>query len=308
VVIKKILLVAVVLYALVLVIIPLTYADISIASPLDDMYNSRLVPLYVNSDDLGSFYLTRTSNSQEGGTVLCKDTTECRSLIKAKEGENVFWVKFVEDGDITFSDEVRFFVDTTLPKVLKTNMSALKTKYTNGKDISVTYAETDLKSVELLYEFGCEIHGILREDCDSGKKETCVFSDIDLEQCQNQPIEMWFKLTDNAGNSVDSKKERLIVDTIKPVIENIDHSVRGSKVSFSIDIDEKNIKEVIYKDYSSCNSNGVKEGVLCTKLNVNSRCNAYRNFCPGFHDIEIIAKDLAGNEDYGMIKNIRVDP
>ena len=293
-----------------LLMLPVISAQIDIISPISQTYNSRSILLHFNSDIKGNFYLTRSPQSTDG-IVLCKNALTCKKIIKASEGENHFWIKRISDGDIQFSDELDFLVDSISPKLFRTNFAYDTRGYANGKGIFISYSENNLENVELYYgpegATGAAVKTIDESDCSSGERQTCNFPEVDLSEFEGSKIELWVKLYDSVGNSAVSKKQRVTVDTISPVITSTDYTVRGSRVSFSIGVTEKNLKEIRYRDTADCYSSGYREGVLCTKLNKNGNCLSDRNLCSGWHKIEVVAKDFAGNEDEYSFEDIKID-
>jgi hypothetical protein len=293
----------------VLILFPVISGQINVNSPVNGkIYDSISVLLGFDSSVKGNFYLAKTNDARDG-VVLCKNAKSCNSIIKAKEGENHLWIKRINSGDVEFSDEINFFIDSISPKISKLDVSYLGKAYSNGKDIAVSYSEKDLKKVELSYGLDSNIGNIIstsKTNCESGEKKKCSFSNVNLSGFENQKIDIWFTLSDSV-NSVVSKKTRVTVDTISPIIETANYTVKGSGVIFSVKVNEKNLKEISYRDYSDCYDSGERTGILCTKLNANKNCNANKNFCAGLHRIVVIARDLAGNEDSQEFSNVKID-
>ena len=293
-----------------LTLIPVISGQINVTSPINGkVYDSTSVLLGFDSSVKANYYLVKTNDATDG-IIVCKNAKACNSIIKAKEGENHLWVKRINNGEIEFSSEINFIVDSILPKISKLEVSYLGKAYSNGKDMSVSYSEKDLKKVELSYGLeGSSIGNIIstsKLDCESGEKKKCSFSNVNLSGFENQKIDIWFTLSDSANKAV-SKRQRVIVDTTSPIIERANYSVKGSVVTFSVKVNEKNLKEISYKDYSDCYDSGERTGILCTKLNANKNCNMNKNFCAGFHRIVIIAKDLAGNEASQEFSSVKID-
>ncbi|MBS3075325.1 hypothetical protein J4429_02590 [Candidatus Pacearchaeota archaeon] len=115
--------------------------------------------------------------------------------------------------------------------------------------------------------------------------------------------------SDNIIKNKCLKSSKICMDNIPPEVILFDYSVSRTKIKFIFEINEKNFKNIVYKDTALCDGDCVKKvihyGTLCNGL-PNGKCSSVRNFCKGKHYIEITIKDKAGNTNTEIKKNIEI--
>jgi len=117
---------------------------------------------------------------------------------------------------------------------------------------------------------------------------------IDLSEFNGQEIEYYVNLTDIMNRTVKSKINKVMVDTVNPVINSVDFTNIGRRVELRINVSELNLEEVNYIDLEDRTP---KERRLCTKL-TNNMCVKVLSFRPGVHNLTINAVDQAGNNAF----------
>ena len=112
-----------------------------------------------------------------------------------------------------------------------------------------------------------------------------------LSPYNGETIEFWFEIEDLAGNVAVTKKKKMDVDTVAPVINNINYTINGKNVEFLIDITELNLDEVSYIDLLDSRARWKK---ACSRL-TNGVCKKRISFKQGNHQVSIQASDEFGN-------------
>jgi len=179
---------------------------------------------------------------------------------------------------------VDFFIDAKPPKIRKTEPR--RNKITNGSFFQVKYTEDNPVNISLIFNPTIQL-----ENCTSGRNQYCSTS-INLSEFDGTWIDYYFKISDGI-NIVQSKTTRVFVDTISPILtinspENITY---GRRVPFNI-----TISEPVRLEYYDESRDRWRR--LC------SNCDDYgfdrkktKSFKRGTHNIQIRAKDKAGNSD-----------
>ena len=154
------------------------------------------------------------------------------------------------------------------------------------------YTEDNLKKINITYGNSAKgFKGSNLQNCSSGKKIWCGIGNVNLSAYNNQEIQYYFIVEDNAGNRVMSRLATLSVDTIVPKINSINKTIDGNKVKFKISITEVNLNVVEYMDNSDIRPKWKK---LCSRLD-NGICEKQASFKDGGHSVVIRVSDDAGN-------------
>ncbi len=211
-----------------------------------------------------------------------KACSRCSSYKKEKrmdDGIHNITFRAVFDEEIIY-DSVSFEVDSKKPKIRDIFPER---GFANGKFI-IEYDELNLKKVKLFYGEN-SLNVVQKIDCSSGKKQVCEF-EVDLTGFNE--VFYYFELEDNF-RTVRSEVIELDVDLEKPIltINTFNDLYPDRKVEFDLEVNED--VDLLYYDYGT-----EKEKKLC------SRCDSYNkkiSFKDGYYDLDIIARDKAGNED-----------
>src|SRR3989344_2883030 len=116
-------------------------------------------------------------------------------------------------------------------------------------------------------------------------------TNADLSDFDGNEISYYFEAMDIAGTSDMSDNEFLMVDYSDPVIIDFNYTKNGKFVTFMIEVDEPNFKEIVYIDDLE---NRPKQKKLCSKL-INRQCEKKVSFKDGDHSLRIIVSDQAGH-------------
>ncbi len=181
---------------------------------------------------------------------------------------------------------VNFFVDETKPRIL--NQEPRDKRYCNG-NFRVSYDEEFLKKVYLHYQNIT----VIREDCESGKKEWCDFN-VSLGGFEGQNINFYFGVEDTFWKIPSKRSYTCKVDTTPAKINWLETNVSGRYVYFNISLDSK-AKGITYVDNADPKK---KEKTLC------SWCTEYgaskvkkKSFSKRNYTLTVLTEDEAGNRD-----------
>jgi hypothetical protein len=258
-------------------------------NPIDgSVYNSRSILFDLETDQESDFFVTKRIHRPAGWKTLCRDTMECEKAVPFREGDNRVLIKAVNSVGETITKVISFTIDTRKPKIHK--IEPRRTSFTNGELFSVRYTEAQLDEVTLFY--GTD--SILKTNCESGKRKTCDFSNVDLSTYDGQEIDYWVQIKDVAGNIGTSKKTKINVDVTAPKVHFYEYEQVRRRVNFVFEIEEKNFKEISYIDNTDKNPRWKK---LCSKFR-NGRCDTQKSFRNGNHILDIKVIDKAGNEEF----------
>ena len=112
-----------------------------------------------------------------------------------------------------------------------------------------------------------------------------------MNDYKGEQIQYWFELKDIANSTAQSKLVSLNVDTIDPVIVDLNYTIISKSVQFKINITEDHFDSVQYFDSNDANPKWKK---LCSTLK-NNMCSVKKSFSLGNHDLSIQVIDEAGN-------------
>ena len=262
---------------------PIDPIDLAIVveSPVDTVYSDDKVLFDIDLSKPADLYYILDDEEKK----LCSSCSSYKREKSLDDGNYEITFKAVYGGEIV-QEDVGFVVDSEEPKIRNTEP---KKGFANGEFL-VEYDEENLKNVKLYYgnaDLGTSNLNIaVREDCESGKKKTCK---IEVNLSGYEKIYYFFELEDNFNN-VSSELIYLDVDFGKPELTintPFNDKYNERKVLFDLSVNEE--VDLYYLDHFDG-----KASRLCSK------CDSYTdevNFKDGYHDLEIIARDKAGNED-----------
>ncbi len=270
--------------------------NLQIYSPLEKIYGEKRINFNMSSDEeLKKISYINWNEIKPRWKILCKDCLEYgNKKIKTKsfsDGNHNITIKAEDYSNQISEENILFSVDSTLPKILKTEPQ--RNQVTNGSNFYLEYTEDNLKEISLNW------NPTQKLNCnESGKNKECKF-DVNLTAYDGEYINFYFNVSDYI-RSVLSRETRVFVDTTSPKL-NIsfpENASYGRKVPFNISVSEDVLLE--YYDNSVQNPRWKR---LC------SNCEEYGNskirilsFSRGNHDLIIRAVDEAGNSDVEKIK------
>ncbi len=264
-----------------------------ISSPVaGEIYSDKSVLLDANPNERSTMAYTDNSDPNSGWKQICSSCTSYSQERTFKEGFNNITLRAADgSGNIAYYD-FSFYVDSGKPKMGKTEP---KSGFASG----MFYAEfQEQNPLNFKLKYG-NIDSAFREesidigsDCtnENGKYKCNVT--VDLSDFDEETIEYNFEIEDIAHNIAVSKTIFLLVDYSAPVINSLGYVIEGKNVIFSIDVTEQNIDKIVYIEN---NDPKAKEKTICSGPQSNL-CEKKVSFKDGNHDINVTAKDKAGNK------------
>ena len=253
------------------------------------IYDTSRIFLSVQCREVFQKIKYSTDNGRRYST-LC---TNCNSFNRLKtfdDGNNSLIIRTVGNNNFESDvDDVSFFVDSRDPRIINFEP---RNGYATGL-FKVKYSEDNLANVSLfIYPYT-----FTKNDCLSGRNQWCTFN-INLSWLEGQEFTYDFRLMDVAGNTVFSRSEFALADTIPVIITNVYSPLNSqtypSQVPFNITLGEE-ARYLKYIDYSTSRPS---YRTLC------SNCDQYGftrtkkvSLGRGIHNITITSFDRAGNEN-----------
>ena len=265
-------------------------ACLNLIMPLTNMITEETkIPVNITlSPPYTEIYYTDESASRPKEKKLCDDCSgygnDKKKYISLKDGFHnlTFKAKSSQKNDIL--TPVGIMVDSKEPKIKSTEP---KNKgYTNGS-FTVQYQDDNPKKISL--EYGTQRK--IRSDCPFNPEDTtqeCEFN-VDVTPYNFATLSYRFIVEDIANHTDESKYLQIHADTISPVINNIGHSIDGSRVKFNI-----SVSEAVTLEYYDHNEKRPTWRSLCKNCALYSKT---KSFSGGQHTISIRATDNAGNTD-----------
>lgn len=265
-----------------------TPPELNVTSPEnDEIYNSRRILFNIQSSEPVTFYYRYYS--EERWRKLSRGVSYNRP-VNLREGENNITVRAVDNyGNI--AETSRFFqIDSKTPKILKTFP---KKGFADG-NFFVQFKEENPQELILHYgnlETGMKEQEIDLNSCEIERSKTNCEIEVNLDDYNGEMIEYYFVLKDIADSIIESKHLMLNVDTLDPIIIDLNYTINGRAVQFNIEINEDNFYLTQYLDETDINPMWRR---LCSRLR-NGICSAKKTFRVGEHDVSIQIIDKAGN-------------
>lgn len=273
----------------------LTAPNMVINNPIQNqIYQTKNILLNFETDEEAEVSYTNLADSRVSWSKVCRDCTTYSMLKTFDEGLNQLMFRARDSVGNPGYYNVTFRVDSMVPKIYKTNPSR---GWANG-EFDVEFKEEN--PTNLVLHYGNDITGnrtksIDLNSCEYNKKTICK-TVVDLKDYDGEEMKYHFELTDIANNVDTSKPVTLSVDSTKPVINNNDlYTIDGKYVYFKVSVIEQNFDEIVYSYLDS--RERLKESRLCSKLNNENICEKRVSFKEGNHDIKLIVRDEAGNEE-----------
>jgi len=212
------------------------------------------------------------------------------------EGPNNLTIRATDHFGGTDERSVSLTIDSKDPRITKTE----PTRGFASGFFDVEFDEDSPVSLIIHYgnfDTGFREHTInLETECALERKYECS-TFIDLTDYDGQEMEYYVSLEDIAGNLDESRIRYLLVDGSLPIISLFGIDIAGKKVTFTLNITEPFLDEVVYIDNLDKNP---RERRLCSKL-VEGTCEKKVSFNrDGDHNVTVIVRDEAGNEAYAF--------
>lgn len=264
-----------------------------IYSPLNGTYGSRRVRFNLTLDAIADYLgYINLDNKRPSWRTLCRDCNEYgysnKKLKSLNEGENELILRAIDNYGQRKEERISLFIDSKKPRVHKT--FPRRNKYTNGNDFYVKYSEDNFVNLSILIWFNGSFERFETGCQESGKYQECYFN-LDLSKYQGEEIEYQIEIWDIVRR-ITSRKTRVKVDVIEPVVNNFEYIVEGRKVNFKFNISEENFDEVRYSYVD--NRGRFKDRKLCSRLK-NGICEKKKSFKSGVYNFTFSVLDDAGN-------------
>ncbi|MFA6023489.1 MAG: hypothetical protein WC781_05360 [Candidatus Pacearchaeota archaeon] len=270
-----------------------TAPTITIQSPTNNSVNAgRKVLLDIRLSEVADLRYTDLVDGRGRWTIICGNCNSYSGERAFKEGFNYIRIEAKDRaGNIAFKDLI-FYLDAQKPLIHAVDP---KNGFASG-NFSITYTESTVKKINITYGNGATgLRSAGLSNCGSGKKQNCSIK-LDLSAYNNQAITYSFTIEDRAGNKVTTRPVKLDVDTLAPVINSFNYTIKLRNVRFLMSINEKNLESITYVDSSDLPLNGRAPTPkrMCSNLK-NGICDIKLSFKTGEHDLIIYVKDKAGN-------------
>lgn len=263
----------------------------------ENISSSTKITLNLSTDKTANFYYLNNLGLRSRWRILCRDAMRCENTIRLREGENEILIKAVDKNGVADIKNKTVFIDSKKPRIRK--ISPRKGFVNDSTLFEIKFTEKNPESLVLHYgnAENPKNKSIDLSSC-MVKRTTysCNVSSITLElsEFDGEETEYWFNITDDAGNSDNSKKEvYLNVDLTAPKIVDFKKNVLGRRVEFLFEVNEDNFDKIMYKDLADRNPKFKK---LCRNLKF-GRCFVKKSFKAGDHKLEMVVFDKAGNQE-----------
>jgi hypothetical protein len=265
--------------------------NITVNSPTQDsVYNSRSVLFEVETDERCSMYYTDTIQGRGRWKRVCSKCKEYSHNRRFDEGLNNITIKCRDLHGNEAEVQKQFRVDSRGPRIksltdedFASGHFAVEIDEENPKEIWVNYGNMQTGWRSAKFSLG---------DCYEERNDMICETNADLADYDEQTVQFWFNITDIAGNSDETKVQEAKVDNKPPVINSLNYEKDRRRVTFYINITEKNFDEITY---SYMDDRGrTRTGTLCRRLE-NGICEDRTNFRDGFNNVTITVRDEAGN-------------
>ena len=269
--------------------------NITILNPdQNGIYNKSTLPFVLGFNEESDVTYMDNINNPGRWLPLCSNCLGYNKSKLFKEGRNNLTIRAVDVlGNPSFRDLI-FFIDSKKPIIIKTEPR--NNAFSNG-NFKIEFKENNPLSLILSYGnniTGLQSHALnVQNDCTLDRGRYTCDTHVDLNSYNAQEIIYWFNLTDIAGSKTGSRPIKVKVDTIAPLINNPGsfYNVTGRRIVFNISVTELNFERLEYIDNSATSPRWT---MMCSALR-NGVCIKLVTFSAGHHNIDIRAKDKAGN-------------
>lgn len=215
------------------------------------------------------------------------------------EGENNLMFKAVDVMNNPAYTNVKFFVDSTSPRIYTT---LPKAKAFADGNFEVQFKEANPKKLTLNY--GTDKIIVNLSKCYDGIGKRICDVNVNLSKYNGKTILYSFDLEDIAGSTYKSKPINVSVDTKAPIVNNPSSffKVNGRYVDFNISITEDNFYRATFM---KTNDPRAFQSTLCTRL-VSGRCVKHQSFIKGNYSLSIQITDEAGHS-IALPANFKID-
>lgn len=259
--------------------------ELTFNQEVSSVQENRRVRFDFDLDERSDVFLRDNDNPRSVKRV-CRSCLQVDTLLTMKEGlNNVTLIAKDRYGNEAEFGPIVFRVDSKFPRIVSTEP---RRGFADG-NFAVTFVEDSPKTLKLYYEGQEKIVDL--NNCFEDRRKTTCNANADLSLYNGQEINYWFSLEDIAGNTRESRRVKLSVDTQAPVLEYFNYTIIGRRVFFEFNVSETNFKEITFIDWDSRVS---RERKICSRLK-DGVCETTRAFNDGVHNITLYVRDAAGN-------------
>jgi hypothetical protein len=269
--------------------------ELALESPVEgEVYTNKRILVDLDMNENGAVYYIDNNNNRGRWTKVCSNCYSYSRPRSFREGFNDVTFRAIDPlGNEEFV-EIDFFVDSKKPSI--SSPEPRRGKFASGK-FSVKFKEENPESLVLNYgnlRTGYGAYSLdLGEECVLDRGKQLCSANVNLEEYDGEEVEYWFEIRDIAGNSKATRNTNVNVDIRKPEILEFGYEIDRRRVEFRIEIDEENLKDVTYIDYSDSRPRLRK---LCSSRLRDEVCiKKTGNLREGFHEIDVFVNDKAGN-------------
>ena len=265
---------------------------IIINSPNSGVYNDRQIFFDISLDESSKIEFQEAGSTR--WRTLCTICDSYKGDIPLRDGQKNLTFRATDSFGNSAEKKISFFIDSKAPRVYRTNPQG---GFADGT-FHVEFKEDNPTSVVLHYGSSSKAVNIASE-CVLIKGKYYCETNVDLSAYDGQEVEYYLVIEDIAGNSGESKHNKISVDTTEPVINNLggfwrQGAGKDSKyIYFNISITEENFEEVTYNYIDE--RGRLKEKRLCSGKLKNGICEKKKTFRKGVWDLNLQVMDKAGN-------------
>jgi hypothetical protein len=257
-------------------------------SPENTIYNTRRIIFNMTTtEEVETMKYTDWNDNRPRERRLCRDCEEYYNRKSFRDGHQNLTFIATDYFGVVRRISRNFFIDSRDPRLYTPEP---RRGFANGT-FTVKFREENPKELFLNYGNGTDNRSAevnLTACIEERNRRECEIT-VNLEEFDEQEIIYWFNMTDIAENYDESRKTDLKVDYTNPKINNVTWTTDRRRVTFYINITEPNFDEVVYTE------NG-RERRMCSRLD-EGICEDRKTFGDGDHNITIIVRDEAGNEN-----------
>lgn len=257
--------------------------------------NGKNVMLHIEIDEPFleevSYVDMNEPNGKEKSLCTSLKSGACDKKTTLNDGEHDLKITVRDKAGNTAEQNIQFFTDSKVPKITKTEP---KTGFAAGA-FGVIFEESNPTSVKLFYstpltgEHSKDVS--LSSDCVVEKNKYDCATSANLGEYNGEQLTYWFAVGDRAGTETLSKKVKLPVDTVFPVISDVTYTLKKRVATVVLNITEQNFLEVRYVNDNDARGT---ERKLCSSLKKGA-CSGKITLYPGMNNIDFIVEDKAGN-------------
>jgi hypothetical protein len=267
--------------------------DSMVSFPDFEFYNSKRVFLDLQfGEEVNKITYTDFGHIEE--RVLCRGCNKYQREKSFTEGIHFLHIMAYNSSGLSEQKIIWFFIDSFSPRIYSVEP---KMGFASGI-FKITFSEET--PISLVLNYGNNLVGFRQfselYDCEPNIKDYVCTGFVNLSDYDGQKIEYWAVIEDIAGNTKESRKTIIQVDTTAPEIKNLETSMVGEYLYLNMTILNENrysIDKVEYLDNSNSNS---RWRTLCPNFDSNNCYNKIR-FSAENYNVTIRATDRAGNSD-----------